>query len=349
MCRQFENTKLPKKISRRDALEVSGIGLACVFAPSALGEVPNLVAQATKKSFDLQPTDKAGQFHFETERILGTIDLNGAYHGMTRLVDKQTSQQVIDSRYSALNLFRLFSVNQGMGQPRTMPRELSHDAHSATAYWPATDAHQGKITARYEVAHENAVDLTVTASITGNYPGYEIFLSSYFDKRLRPHVYLQPVRGSKVKEPDLIVPYVNDVFRGTLLVFPRDSHAARLCVDGRWDRSEFGAPTVQTCPVRRYAHCLAFEVDPETNLAAILMAREDHCYALSTRYHADDDADRLTSYSAIDMSLFGNDMVVGETRTVKVRLALTHLDETMSQPLALYRQFLSEAELPSNS
>ncbi len=341
---------------------IGGMGLAGISTSSALGDlsekkddaswVPpsNLSVQASNRAADLIQGSQKGEFEFETERIQGAINLNGDYHGVTRLIDKKTSQQVIDSRYSALNLFRLFSVNQGMGQPRYMDRSTSSSSGGAEAHWPATKAHLGEITARYEILRENAVDLAVTVHSAGNYPGYEILLSSYFEKRMRPHVYLQPERGSKDNKPDLVVPYVNDVFRGTLLVFPRDTHAARRCVDGRWDRSEWDAPVVQACPVRRYAHCLAFMFDPETKLAAVLMAHQDHCYAISTRYHADAAADRMTSYSAFDMSLFGNDFIPGEIRTVRVRLALAHLEEPMLKPLELYQQFLSDLEqVPANS
>ena len=43
---------------------------------------------------------------------------------------------------------------------------------------------------------------------------------------------------------------VSEVYRGMLLVFPRDALAARMCLDGRWERSEGKVPTVPNCPVR---------------------------------------------------------------------------------------------------
>ena len=91
---------------------------------------------------------------------------------------------------------------------------------------------------------------------------------------MRPHVYLEPARGKPAAgEAERVLPTVNDVFRGTVLVFPRDAHAARRCLDGRWDRSEQDTPTVQMCPVRRYAHCLAVMADPDNSLGVVLMSR----------------------------------------------------------------------------
>jgi len=118
-------------------------------------------------------------------------------------------------------------------------------------------------------------------------------------------------------------------------------------VDGRWERKEFKAPTVQMCPVRRYGYCLAFMTDPDKKLGVVLMSQPRNCYAISSRYHADKDADRPTPYSAFDLSLFGDDLVPGDERTVKVRLALTPLDRDMTQPLKLYREFIAEMKGPA--
>jgi hypothetical protein len=311
----------------------------------------NLVFTATAGSFCLSaepmlvPADNGTSFDFETPDLQGTIRTDGPYHGVSRLVDKRTGKQVIDPRYSALNLFRLFSVNQGMGMPRMMERTVQATPQSVEIKWAATDAHQGEITARYEVREPNAVDLTVTIRSKGAYSGYELFMSSYFDKLLRPHVFLQPVgRGALNPEPQWVLPMVNDAFRGTVLVFPRDSHSARRCVDGRWERNEFGAPTVQMCPVRHYARCLAVLTDADKQSAVVLMAQPTECYAISTRYHADEEADRLTPYSAFDLSLFGHDLLPDDVRTAKVRLTVAPLDSTMSQPLKLYEAFLAETK-----
>ncbi len=298
----------------------------------------------------LKPAAKKDHFEFETEWMRGVIRLDGAYHGVTELVDQATGRQVIYPGLSALNLYRLMSVNRVMGVPRHMNRTTKSAVNWVEVTWPPTDTHlgevtsrhQGQITARYEISAPRAIDLTITVESQGTYAGYELFLSNYFDKSLTPYVYLRPVHGSKQANRDLvqpIVPTVNDVFRGTLLVFPRDVHAARLGLDGRWDLTD-----IQLCPVRHYADCLAVLADSERKLGFVLMSHPRDCFALSTRYHAERDEDRLTPYSAFDLSLFGNDLSPGNRRVVKVRLALTELDEKMSQPLELYRAFVSERD-----
>ena len=304
--------------------------LAITFAITCSTITPPAQAQPTPQTLD-----------FETPQIQGTIQLDGPYHGVTRLIHKQSGRQLIDPRYSALNLFKLMSVNLMMGQPRQMERTVRFGDDWAEVRWPSTDTHLGEVIARYQVRPPNAVDLTITVRSQANYPVYETFLSSYFDNTLQPHVYLKSRDG---KSSDLVHPTVNDVFRNTLLVFPRDLHSARHCLDGRWDRREGSGPVIQNCPVRPYAHCLGMLVDPEKTLAVLLMANPDDCYAFSTRYDASDQADRLTSYSAFDFSLFGHDLVPGTERTATVRLAVTPLDPEFSQPLRLYSQFLQHQQ-----
>jgi len=325
---------------------VMGSFLLVLASAGALADEPKQGASVESRGgksgrrFVLKPAGTGNSFDFETEQMQGTIRLDGAYHGVTRLVDKRTGRQVIDPRYSALNLFRLMSVNRVMGLPRQMDRTITTEPYSVRITWPATETHAGEISARYEVVSQNALDVTVAVKSQGTYAGYELFLSNYFDKALRPHVHLQTLRGDT---RSLVVPTVNDVFRGTLLVFPRDAHAARRGLDGRWEPN-----VIQLCPVRHYLHCMAYFTDPDDRLAVVLMSRPRDCFAISTRYHADADADRLTDYSALDLSLFGDDLLPGQERAVTVRIALTAPGDNDSQPLQLYREFLSETDAPRN-
>jgi hypothetical protein len=91
---------------------------------------------------------------------------------------------------------------------------------------------------------------------------------------------------------------------------------------------------------------MAYLTDPGNHLAVVLMSRPRDCYAISSRYHAEDDADRLTDYSAFDLSLFGDDLLPGHEQSATVRLALTAPGDDHSGPLQLYRAFLTETDHP---
>ncbi|MEQ1859569.1 MAG: hypothetical protein ABMA13_06510 [Chthoniobacteraceae bacterium] len=309
-----------------------------VLCASALG--------ASAAGGDLVPllrNDADDRWDFETAAMSGSIKGEGPYHGVTRLVDKRTGRQVIDARYSALNLFRLFSVNLGMGTPRAMERKVGATDTAVEITWPATEAHQGEITARYEVRDPGTIDLTLTLRVRGTYAGYELLLPSYFDKVMIPHVYLKRrAISTKPTDVDLVVPMFNEVFRGCGLVFPRDVHAARRPFDGRWERSEYKMPVAPFLPMRHYAHPLAFMTDPDKTLAVVLMMRAERCSAISARYFSEHEAERATSYSAFDFLVFGDDLLPGDERKARVRLVLTPLDAGMSQPLKLHQQFVAE-------
>ena len=287
------------------------------------------------KKIALIPGCTANRFDFETEKMRGTLRLDGDYHGVVRLVDKRTNRQVVDPRYSLLNLFRIFSVNLGLGTPRSMKGTIKSTSDMAEVTWPASEVHQGEITARYEVKEPNIVDLTITVRSRGVYPAYEILLPSYFDSSLLPHVYLK----RRTEGGEWVLPTFNEVFRGGVMAFPRDAHAARRYVDGRWTRGEYGMPCAPFFPLRPYAEALGLMTDRDQQVGIALMAQRQFCSGVSCRYHADQEADRLTSYSAIDLTLFGQDLNPGDECTALVRLVLLQLDGDLNRVLPAFRAF----------
>jgi hypothetical protein len=227
-----------------------------------------------------------------------------------------------------------------MGTARGNERTIEMDDETIEVHWPATDDHKAEITARYEIVEPNIIDLSITVHSNWPYPGYEVFLSNYFNESLNPHVYVQ---GSPFDDPSdkarWIAPKVNDVFVGTGLVFPRDQHAARRSVDGRWDRI-WGL--YQWNPQRYFDFPIIMSADVEQGVAAVLMSRPEDCFAVISGYESDNDDDPFADQNPLYMSLFGDDFRVGDERTVEVRFAVTEIDETMSQPLGLYESFLVE-------
>lgn len=305
-------------------------------------QLPEAVPGAAEPAL-LTKNAETGAFDFDTPLMSGSIVADGPYHGVVRLVDKRSGKQVNDARYSVLNLFKLMSVNLGMGTPRLTKREVKATDTSVEIFWPATDDHQGEITARYTVSRPDTIDLHLTLRAKGTYAGYELLLPNYFDTSMIPHVYLlRRAISGKAPEADLVVPAFSEVYRGCSLVFPRDAHAARRPLDGHWERSEFKANVAPFFPVRHYAHPFAFMSDPEKKHAVVLMMRRAACSAISARYYTPRIEDRATTYSAVDFLIFGDDLVPGDVRTAQVRLVLTPLDDAMTQPRAFYEKFNAE-------
>jgi len=145
--------------SRRDFLKSL---TAAALGGAAAAPLPSLAdaeasEQETRALVRLNPQPGGKAADFEAAQIRGTLQPEGPYHGVTRLFHRGSGRQFIDERYAALNLFRLFSVNQGMGQPRTMERTITPSATALQIHWAPTEAHQGEITARYEVREPNEI------------------------------------------------------------------------------------------------------------------------------------------------------------------------------------------------
>ncbi|MBI3921845.1 MAG: hypothetical protein HY318_10555, partial [Armatimonadetes bacterium] len=222
-------------------------------------------------------------WHFETEELKGFLLPEGQRHGVKTLVHKPSGIDVVHPKYDVLNLFLLFCANHCMGTAREKDRTITQEGNSLQIHWAPTDDHRAALTAIYEVKEPNVIDLTVTVQSNWPYPAYEVFLSNYFPPSFQPYVYVQ---GSPFTvppdEPQWIAPQVNDVFVGTGLVFPRDQHAARRSVDGRWDRIW---ALYQWNPQRYYEKAILYQTDPERKVAAVLMSRPEDCFAVVTGYN----------------------------------------------------------------
>jgi len=182
----------------------------------------------------------------------------------------------------------------------------------------------------YELSGANTIDLAITVSSKWPFPKYEVFLSSYFNVAMDPLVYLQQCPYvDPPDEPQWAAPAANDVFAGTGLVFPRDFHAARNSVDGRWTGIQ---ALYQWNPQRMYELPICVMVDERTRVAAVLMSG----YANS---HPDDP---FGNQNPMYLSLVGEDLSPGDERTARVRLAVIELDDAMQRPLEVYDAFANE-------
>ena len=232
-------------------------------------------------------------------RSTGTIRLDGAYHGVTRLVDKRTGRQVIDCAVLG---------------PESVQAAIGESLHGSAATDVADDqslAHGGRshlgrrpnsIWARSSPATRCAAKAPSTSpsafAWTGPIRAMKLFMSSYFDKVMRPHVYVKALRPGAAAGRDRAdastTPFAGRCW--FFLATPMRPSAASM---GGGSARKGTVPFVQMVPVRRYAHPLSFMVDPEGKLAAVMMSRPSDCYAFSSRYFAENEADRPTPYTRL--------------------------------------------------
>lgn len=292
-------------------------------------------------------------YAFETAEIQGTLRPGNEFphHGLTHLVHKATGIEFVHPLYAILNLYRFMhravdgasGMDSDLGNPRQGERDVEADASSVTLRWALQDPAHPEVAIRYEVLEPATIDMTVTVTPNAAAHDFETLLACYFDPIHVPHVYLARDRfeledepGLFADEPELAPVNVNPVFRGGVLVYPRDEDAVGVSVDGRWrDIARFS-------PVRRYKVPVCFQADRQQRVAAVLMSRHDDCFAVSSGYDSPDEKDRFHKHNPLYLSLFGGTLEPGVVRTARARLVVTELDEGLSQPLEHYAAFLEE-------
>ncbi len=276
---------------------------------------------------------------FGMEELSGFLLPFGQRHGVKTCVHKPTGLDVVHPDYDVLNMFLLFSTNLCMGQARTLERTAEQEGDSVVVRFERSDEHKARLTARYEFREPNIIDLSIAIASEWVYPAYELFLSNYFPPPFRPHVYVQGCEWSAGGGADeWIAPEVNEVFAGTGLVFPRDQHVSPRSVDGRWNRIW---ALYQWNPQRYYAAPLMYQADPDYRVAAVMMARPEDAFAAITGYDSPNMADPFKGQNPLYFSLFGDDLVPGSERTVRVRLQVAALEDRAETPLAAYREFVA--------
>jgi hypothetical protein len=292
-------------------------------------------------------------YQFETADLLGTISPGSElpHQGVTRLRHKPTGVEFVHPLYTILSVWSVWGIDRAggstagrrLGDPRQEARTVTADESTVSVRWAPTEQRRTEMTVQYAVREPNCIDLTATVRAEADYGTLEVGLAGFYPSALRPHVYLAWERydlqygvGIDPDIPELVAVTMNPVFRSGMLLFPRDPAAAITCTDGRRGSSP------RFSPVRQYKVPVSFQSDPDRTVAAVWMARPEDCLALGGAYDSADAGDHLKKNNPQYMSLLGHDLAAGETRTARARVVITELDAEVSQPLALYRTFLSE-------
>jgi hypothetical protein len=119
-----------------------------------------------------------------------------------------------------------------------------------------------------------------------------------------------------------------DPAQGAWQMFPRDSGSVRLIQDGRWKM----LPNPVDWVIRRPFHQpIAVRQSRDSGLAAVIMARSEDCFAVSTPQQTD-------PHRSLYLSLYGRTIKRGETAQAQVRLVITSAADSESV-LRLYDQF----------
>jgi len=157
---------------------------------------------------------------------------------------------------------------------------------------------------------------------------FEVFLASYFHESLRvPFVYVRENPEASGKPGFLPA---RKSF-GAWQMFPRDEAVVRLIQDGRWEKEPNPVAWVM---MPRLAAPVCVRRNAGSDLAVVLMAPPDDCFAIATPYEGE-------GHYSLYLSLFGRDVKAGRTATAHSRLVVTTAASD-AQVLALYKQYMNQ-------
>lgn len=290
------------------------------------------------------------------------LTADGNRHGISSLIWKEGNVQLAKYPF-VLNLYRMLESNGLLGEARDQPYSVSTDFRDSMNMptqsairlsWEPWKGHPIRLSATYGVSEPNRIDLTIEIEALAPTGAYEVFLSSYFQLGLEPHVIIRQQQnardtGTPVLHAVRHFPFVH----GHYVTFPRDTAAALLKYDGRWQHGK--APVIwATSPT--YAVPMAFMApsrarepasgDTNHGPVVIQMASRNTCFSVNTTYASSDPDDIVARHNAVYFSLFGLDLQEGDKRTANLRMIVVPELPTLDALLELHRQFESEQASP---
>lgn len=323
------------QISNRKSFAAASVLAALIVAGAVLpaaAQTPNLAFCDAGQ----------GAFAFDTGVLKGTLRADASTAAVTSIVDAKTGAELLHGP-GGLGLFtfyRLLAANHRWGDVIwTWPKNTRLSANGAVEIaWPPADDHPLEIIATLKWSSPESLDMTVRLTPQRDVAAPELFLGSYFAAGFDSLVYLAAPRHAPGK-PDFLRADVGPLTHGTYMMFPRDLKAARLIYDGRW---EIGSNPVQWSISRYIAAPLAMRRDEKKDVAAVLMARKQDCFAVGCSYNMQP-PDGVAAHYSTYLCLFGEDLKAGQSATAKVR-AVFGRGLTPARAVELYDRFEREAK-----
>ncbi|MEI6645297.1 MAG: hypothetical protein WCP12_04605 [bacterium] len=265
-------------------------------------------------------------FRVETPFVSGALHAGGASKGLFPLVETRSGMAIAgENGYGIFSHYRLLSATDRYGTAGwdwASTTKLNDDG-SVEISWSSDKEHPFDMKAVYAWKGSNTLDLLTCVTPKKNLKKMEVFLASYFQGFPQAWVYAKQGMESGFMEA---------VERaGIWQAFPRDTEAVSMLQDGRWTRPPH---PVEWSLRPALAAPLAMRRDSKSGLCALVMALPEDCFAVLTPYSEE-------SHRSLYLSLFGRDMLVGETVQARTRFIVGH-NISDDHAVQLYQTFQAE-------
>jgi hypothetical protein len=278
--------------------------------------------------FAFTSNDK-GEYVFDTGVLRGKLRPDGKSLGLSSVIHVPSGVR-LNGGFGIFSFYRIFTTNKRYGHAAwdwPSVSKLLPDG-GVQIVWPEGKDHPFEITATYRLTDETTVDLETTVKAQKNLQQFEVFLASYFHESFpAPYVYADTNPQTKGKPGFLLA----EKSFGDWQMFPREKKVLQIIRDGRWQKE----PNPVNWTIMPYlAAPVCVRRNETANLAAVLMAPRDDCFAIATPYKGE-------GHYSIYHSLFGRDLKAGETVRSRCRLVVAAAISNQ-QILELYKKYIKQ-------
>jgi hypothetical protein len=273
--------------------------------------------------------NKDGGYEFDTGILRGRLREVGKGLGLSSTVHVPTGTK-LNGAHGILSYYRVFTTNKRYGTaawswPSTA-KLLPDGAVQIT--WPEGDDRPFEMAAIYRFRDGSTLDVETIVKAGKNLSKFEVFLASYFHRSFPlPQVYVAADPETEGKPAFLTA---KKSF-GSWQMFPRNDNVIPIIRDGRWQKEP---NPVDWKIMPSMAMPIALRRRSTEAPAAILMAPPDDCFAISTPHEGE-------GHYSLYFSLFGRDVMAGQTARVRLRLVVTSA-ATDREILDLYRKYIED-------
>jgi hypothetical protein len=318
---------------RNNAFSVTMLSCAVIFLVTLVSDTSTYAISGTKveslsAKFTFTSNDK-GEYVFDTGVLRGKLRPDGKSLGLSSLIHVPTGVR-LNGSYGIFSFYRIFTTNNRYGHAAWDWPSVSKLLPDGTVQivWPEGKDHPFEITAVYRLTEKTTVDLETTVKALKNLQQLEVFLASYFHESFpAPYVYAGTNPETKAKPGFLPA----EKSFGDWQMFPKDKKVLQIIRDGRWEKEP---NPVKWVIMPYFAAPVCVRRNESANLAAVLMAPRDDCFAIATPYRGE-------GHRSLYLSLFGRDVKTGETVRARSRLVVATAI-TNQQILELYQKYIKQ-------
>ncbi|MDH4239447.1 MAG: hypothetical protein OEW48_07780 [Phycisphaerae bacterium] len=302
------------QVLRNNTFNVTILSFTAMFLVTLVADTSTYANTGTKveshsAKFAFTSNDK-GEYVFDTGVLRGKLRPDGKSLGLSSVIHVPSGIS-LNGNYGIFSFYRIFTTNKRYGHAAwdwPSVSTLLPDG-GVQIVWLEGKDHPFEITATYRLTEETTVDLETTVKAQKNLQQFEVFLASYFHESF-PTPYVYANTNQKTKGEPGFLPAEKSF--GDWQMFPRDKNVLQIIQDGRWEKE----PNPVNWKVMPYlAAPVCVRRNEAANLAAVLMAPRDDCFAISTPYRGE-------GHYSIYLSLFGRDVKAGETVRSRCRLVV---------------------------